>query len=86
MKLLDQAVEWSTDLGMYVMIDWHSIGNLVTGVYQDPMYDTNREETFSFWRAMSRHYKGPTTPSPFSNSSTNPPRSAGSPGRIGKTG
>ena len=55
-KLLDQAVEWATDLGMYVIIDWHSIGNLTTGVYQDPMYDTTREETFSFWRAMSRRY------------------------------
>jgi len=55
-KLLDQAVEWATDLGMYIMIDWHSIGNMTTGVYQDPMYDTTKEETFGFWRAMSRRY------------------------------
>jgi aryl-phospho-beta-D-glucosidase BglC (GH1 family) len=55
-KLLDQAVEWATELGMYVMIDWHSIGNMTTGVYQDPMYDTTKEETFGFWRAMSRRY------------------------------
>lgn len=57
-KLLDQAVEWSTGLGMYIIIDWHSIGNLTTGIFQDPMYDTTREETFSFWRAMSRRYRG----------------------------
>ena len=55
-KLLDQAVEWSTDLGMYIIIDWHSIGNMTTGVYQDPMYDTTKEETFGFWRAMSLRY------------------------------
>jgi hypothetical protein len=55
-KLLDQAVEWCTDLDMYIIIDWHSIGNMTTGVYQDPMYDTTREETYGFWRAMSRQY------------------------------
>ena len=55
-KLLDQVVEWATDLGMYVMIDWHSIGNMTTGVYQDPMYETTKEETYGFWRAMSRRY------------------------------
>jgi len=55
-KLLDQAVQWCTELDMYVMIDWHSIGNMTTGVYQDPMYDTTKEETFGFWRAMSRHF------------------------------
>jgi len=55
-KLLDQAVEWATDLNMYVIIDWHSIGNMTTGVYQDPMYETTKEETMGFWRAMSRRY------------------------------
>jgi aryl-phospho-beta-D-glucosidase BglC (GH1 family) len=28
LELLDQAVEWCTDLGMYIIIDWHSLGNL----------------------------------------------------------
>ncbi|MGA3097312.1 MAG: cellulase family glycosylhydrolase [Bryobacteraceae bacterium] len=56
LKLLDQAVQWCTELDMYVMIDWHSIGNMTSGVYQDPMYDTTKEETFGFWRAMSRHF------------------------------
>ena len=27
-ELLREAVDWCTDLGMYVIIDWHSIGNL----------------------------------------------------------
>jgi len=59
--LLDQAVEWCTDLGMYVDLDWHSIGNLTTGLYQDPMYDTSLQETYGFWRIMARHYAGHNT-------------------------
>jgi hypothetical protein len=60
-KLLDQAVDWCTELDMYVIIDWHSIGNLETEVFQDPMYDTTRHETFNFWRAMARHFAGHNT-------------------------
>jgi len=60
-RLLDQAVEWCTDLEMYVMLDWHSIGNLTTGLFQDPMYETTLQETYSFWRIMARHYAGHNT-------------------------
>jgi hypothetical protein len=56
--LLDQAVGWCTELGMHVIIDWHSIGNLKTGLFQDPMYDTSEQETYGFWRTMARHYAG----------------------------
>jgi aryl-phospho-beta-D-glucosidase BglC (GH1 family) len=59
--LLDQAVEWCTSLGMYVDIDWHSIGNLETEVFQDPMYQTSRAETFNFWRAIANHFAGNNT-------------------------
>jgi aryl-phospho-beta-D-glucosidase BglC (GH1 family) len=61
LKLLDQAVGWCTELNMYVMLDWHSIGNLETGVFQDPMYDTTKQETYNFWRVMARHYAGHNT-------------------------
>jgi aryl-phospho-beta-D-glucosidase BglC (GH1 family) len=61
LALLDQAVEWCTELGMYVIIDWHTIGNLKTGLYQDPMYNTSRTETFEFWRAIARHFSGNNT-------------------------
>src|ERR1700690_1997643 len=27
-KLLDQGVGWARELGLYVIIDWHSMGNL----------------------------------------------------------
>jgi aryl-phospho-beta-D-glucosidase BglC (GH1 family) len=60
-KLLDQAVGWCTELDMYVMIDWHTIGNLETEVFQDPMYDTSKQETFAFWRAMARHFAAHNT-------------------------
>jgi len=59
--LLDQAVEWCTDLGMYVMIDWHSIGNLGMELFQDPMYNTTKQETYQFWRIIAQHFSGNNT-------------------------
>jgi aryl-phospho-beta-D-glucosidase BglC (GH1 family) len=61
LKLLDQAVGWCTELEMYVILDWHTIGNLETEVFQDPMYETTKQETYNFWRAMARHYAGHNT-------------------------
>jgi endoglucanase len=58
LKLLDQAVDWCTDLGMHVIIDWHSIGNLRTEMFQDPMYNTTKTETFAFWRTAAMHFHG----------------------------
>lgn len=59
--LLDQAVEWCTDLGMYVLIDWHTIGNLEMELFQDPMYNTTKQETYQFWRTISQHFSGNNT-------------------------
>lgn len=61
LALVDQAVAWCTELGMYIDLDWHSIGNLETGVFQDPMYDTSKQETFNFWRTAAAHYAGHNT-------------------------
>ena len=61
LELLDQAVEWCTDLGMYVMIDWHSIGNLGMELFQNPMYNTSKQETYGFWRTIAQHFKGNNT-------------------------
>jgi hypothetical protein len=61
LMLLDQAVDWCTDLGMYIDIDWHSIGNLHTGLFQDPMYQTSQQETFEFWRIIANHFAGNNT-------------------------
>jgi len=61
LKMLDQGVQWATESGLYVIIDWHSIGNLRTGLYQNPMYDTDMKETYNFWRAIAKKYKGNST-------------------------
>jgi aryl-phospho-beta-D-glucosidase BglC (GH1 family) len=61
LALLDQAVQWSTDLGVYVIIDWHSIGNLKMELFQNPMYDTTLGETNNFWRTIARHFRGNNT-------------------------
>ncbi|MBN1819318.1 MAG: cellulase family glycosylhydrolase [Prolixibacteraceae bacterium] len=61
LELLDQAVEWCTDLGMYVIIDWHSIGNLGMELFQDPMYNTTKQETYEFWRTIASHFRGNNT-------------------------
>lgn len=61
LELLDQAVEWCTDLEMYVLIDWHSIGNLAMELFQDPMYNTSKQETYQFWRTIAQHFSGNNT-------------------------
>ena len=61
LKLLDEGVQWATELGMYVIIDWHTIGNLRTEMYQSDNYETTQKETFEFWRTMAQHYKGNNT-------------------------
>lgn len=61
LELLDEAVEWCTDLGMYVIIDWHSIGNLGMELFQNPMYNTSKQETYEFWRTIARHFRGNNT-------------------------
>ena len=69
LKLLDEGVARAREQGLYVIIDWHSIGNLVgmkffsgsSELYPSTAYDTTREETFDFWRTMARHYGGNNT-------------------------
>lgn len=61
LKLLDQAVDWAAEAGLYLDIDWHSIGNLQTDLYQDPMYNTTKAETFNFWRVIAEHFSGNNT-------------------------
>ena len=46
---------------MYIDIDWHSIGNLEEGLFQDPMYNTSLPETFNFWRIIAGHFRNINT-------------------------
>jgi endoglucanase len=61
LELLDQAAEWCTDLGMYIIIDWHTIGNLEMELFQNPMYNTSKQETYQFWRTIAEHFRGNNT-------------------------
>ena len=60
-KLLDQGINWATELGLYVIIDWHSIGNLKDNKFFKPMYETSMEETKYFWKTMAQKYKDNNT-------------------------
>lgn len=57
LTLLDQGIQWAGELGMYVIIDWHSIGNLRTELFQHEMYNTTKTETFRFWKTIAERYK-----------------------------
>ncbi|MFW6205941.1 MAG: glycoside hydrolase family 5 protein, partial [Gemmatimonadota bacterium] len=56
LELLDDAVRWAGQLGMYVIIDWHTIGNPITELMQDEGYNTTRTETLRFWRTVAARY------------------------------
>ncbi len=61
LELLKQAVDWCTELDLYVIIDWHSIGNLKTELFQAPMYNTTQKETLEFWRMIAKQFAGNNT-------------------------
>ena len=54
---VDEAVRWANGLQLYLIIDWHSIGNLKTEMFQHPMYETTATETAAFWRSIAFRYK-----------------------------
>lgn len=60
-ELMDKGIEWATELGMYVIIDWHSIGNLNTEKWFLPIYITTWDETVKFWKTVAERYKGNNT-------------------------
>lgn len=57
LALLDQAVQWAKELDLYLIIDWHSIGNLRTELYMRDYYLTTQQETFTFWRTVASRYR-----------------------------
>lgn len=61
LALLDKGVAMAEAEGLYVIIDWHCIGNLRTEMYQAAIYETTRKETYEFWRTIAKHYKDNTT-------------------------
>lgn len=57
LPLLDQAIQWANELDMYVIVDWHSIGNLKSEMFQNTNYYTTKAETFDFFRTVAARYK-----------------------------
>ena len=60
-KLLDDAVRWCNELEVYVIIDWHSIGNLRAQRFEDAQYVTSERETLEFWDTISKRFAGNPT-------------------------
>ena len=58
---MDQGIEWAEAHGLYVIMDWHSIGNLKEAKYTNPMYDTDLDETLKFWRTVAQRYSDEPT-------------------------
>ena len=56
LKLLDEGIKMAAAEGLYVIIDWHSIGNLCSELFQSDGYITTKAETFEFWRTMAIQY------------------------------
>lgn len=61
LELLDKGIELAREQGLYVVLDWHSIGNLKTEMFSLPIYETTVKETYEFWRTVAKRYKGNTT-------------------------
>ena len=60
-QLLDKGVAMAEAQGLYVVIDWHSIGNLKNEMFMRDIYETTLKETYEFWRTIADHYQGNTT-------------------------
>lgn len=61
LNLIDQAVLWANELDLYLIVDWHSMGNITKELYFHPMYVTNQQETREFWRTIASRYAGLST-------------------------
>ena len=56
-KLMDRGVELAKKHDLYVIMDWHSIGNLKEEKFTRDIYVTTKEETFKFWAETAKRYK-----------------------------
>lgn len=58
---LDEAVRWANNNNLYIILDWHVIGNIQSNLYQHPMYETTMDETRKFWQQVALRYRGVPT-------------------------
>ncbi len=78
LKLLDEGVALAEKMGIYVIINWHSIGNLRTEKFQNESYNTTLMETIDFWKLMAQHFKNNSTVAFFGALTPTPVSSIGS--------
>ena len=55
-QLIDNGIEMAKKEGLYVILDWHSIGNLRSEIFQHEQYDTTKKETYEFWVQIAKRY------------------------------
>lgn len=84
LEWIDQSVEWATELDMYLIIDWHTIGNPDNWIPHRDIYHTSKEETFYFWYRIANRYKNNTTVA-FYELYNEPTNYAGQMGRLSWT-
>lgn len=58
-RYLDPVVKWAGEAGIYVVIDWHFIGNVATGAgEQMPALEMDAKQlTLDFWKSTARYFK-----------------------------
>jgi len=67
-EVLDQAILWAAQHQLYVIVDFHSIGDPMADVYEKApdtvygdLYETSRAEILDFWAKVAQRYAGNRT-------------------------
>ncbi len=57
-RYLDPIARWAGEEGLYVILDWHLIGDVATGTApEDPeLFAADLDETREFWSAVAAHF------------------------------
>lgn len=57
-RYLEPIARWAGEEGLYVILDWHVIGDVATGAApsQPELLGADLDETRSFWTAVARHF------------------------------
>jgi len=56
LALLDSGIQIAEGLKLYVIIDWHIIGNLKDEKFPREIYNTTKGETIDFWKTIAKRY------------------------------
>lgn len=57
-RYLDPIARWAGEEGLYVILDWHVIGDVATGSAPDDpdLFAADLDETRAFWTAVAAHF------------------------------